>query len=309
MPNYKVVNADQLDADLEAVAQAIRTKGGTSASLAFPSGFVSAVEGIQSGGGVGNSDAIIGRTVTEIKSNVEAVGEYAFRGCTALRAVNLPSAKTIGTYAFYNCTSLINLQLPEVQTIATYGFYGCSGLSALRIPKLSSLGSTAFRGCTSLYRIFLPRLGAVSANAFYGCTGLEVADMGAATSIASQAFYNCHSLKALVLRSTSHVTLSGATSLASCYWLTGAVNAAYNPNGGRGYVYVPATRRYGYPNATNWASFDVRFRVLEDYTIDGTIDGELDIEKMLTNTSDLGFGKGDEVIIPPIDLGGGSATS
>lgn len=39
------------DADLTSVANAIRTKGGTSAQLAFPSGFVSAVEAIPTGGG------------------------------------------------------------------------------------------------------------------------------------------------------------------------------------------------------------------------------------------------------------------
>ena len=46
---YKFVNADQLDADLAAVADAIRNKGGTSESLAFPSGMVSAVSAISTG--------------------------------------------------------------------------------------------------------------------------------------------------------------------------------------------------------------------------------------------------------------------
>lgn len=48
----KLVDSTQLDADLASVADAIRTKGGTSASLAFPAGFVSAVEAISTGGGV-----------------------------------------------------------------------------------------------------------------------------------------------------------------------------------------------------------------------------------------------------------------
>lgn len=49
----KLVDSSQLDADLTSVANAIRTKGGTSASLAFPAGFVSAVEAIPTGGGGG----------------------------------------------------------------------------------------------------------------------------------------------------------------------------------------------------------------------------------------------------------------
>lgn len=39
------------DSDLTAVASAIRTKGGTGASLTFPSGFVSAIDAIPTGGG------------------------------------------------------------------------------------------------------------------------------------------------------------------------------------------------------------------------------------------------------------------
>lgn len=48
----KLVDSAQLDADLTSVANAIRTKGGTSASLAFPAGFVSAIQNLPSGGGL-----------------------------------------------------------------------------------------------------------------------------------------------------------------------------------------------------------------------------------------------------------------
>lgn len=48
----KLVDSTQLDSDLTSVANAIRTKGGTSASLAFPAGFVSAIGNIPTGGGV-----------------------------------------------------------------------------------------------------------------------------------------------------------------------------------------------------------------------------------------------------------------
>ena len=43
------------DTDLTAVASAIRTKGGTSAALSWPTGFVSAVNAIPSGGGGANT--------------------------------------------------------------------------------------------------------------------------------------------------------------------------------------------------------------------------------------------------------------
>lgn len=47
----KLVDSTQLDSDLTSVANAIRTKGGTSASLAFPAGFVQAIGNIPTGGG------------------------------------------------------------------------------------------------------------------------------------------------------------------------------------------------------------------------------------------------------------------
>lgn len=48
----KLVDSTQLNADLTSVANAIRAKGGTSASLAFPAGFVDAIGDIETGGGV-----------------------------------------------------------------------------------------------------------------------------------------------------------------------------------------------------------------------------------------------------------------
>lgn len=46
MSNYLIT-----DTDMTSVADAIRTKGGTSASLAFPTGFVNAINDIPSGSG------------------------------------------------------------------------------------------------------------------------------------------------------------------------------------------------------------------------------------------------------------------
>lgn len=56
--------------DLTSVANAIRTKGGTSASLEFPSGFVAAIENIPSGGG--------GTTVTVGITSYDAQHQIAY---------------------------------------------------------------------------------------------------------------------------------------------------------------------------------------------------------------------------------------
>ena len=49
MATYKTVNADQLDADMTALANTIRTKGKTSGKLAWPSGYQAAVLAIETG--------------------------------------------------------------------------------------------------------------------------------------------------------------------------------------------------------------------------------------------------------------------
>lgn len=62
----KLVDSTQLNTDLTSIANAIRTKGGTSAQLAFPQGFVSAIEAISGGGGVpGIADAEAGIITVE----------------------------------------------------------------------------------------------------------------------------------------------------------------------------------------------------------------------------------------------------
>lgn len=58
----KVIDSAKLDSDLTSVANAIRTKGGTSAQLAFPQGFVDAVDAIQTDGGGEPSEVPSGYT-------------------------------------------------------------------------------------------------------------------------------------------------------------------------------------------------------------------------------------------------------
>ena len=73
----KLVDSTQLDSDLTSVANAIRTKGGTSAQLAFPADFVSAITAIPSGGG-GLSVATFTATATATDATISfAAGDYS----------------------------------------------------------------------------------------------------------------------------------------------------------------------------------------------------------------------------------------
>lgn len=81
----KLVDSTQLNADLTSVANAIRTKGGTSAQMAFPNGFVSAIRDIPSGGGftppagieIGKVDVVSDSLSLTINHSLGVVPKYA----------------------------------------------------------------------------------------------------------------------------------------------------------------------------------------------------------------------------------------
>ena len=113
----------------------------------------------------------------------------------------------------------------------------------------------------------------IGIGALRNCKQLTSVDLPVVTSIESMAFFFCSQLITLILRSENLCILS-------------AINAFSNSAIGAGYIYVPrallsdddATKDYR--RASNWANFSTQFRALEDYTVDGTITGELDESKI-----------------------------
>ena len=142
-------------ADLTSVADAIRTKGGTSAALAFPDGFVSAVEAIQAGGGEADDSfkEVIERTAVTptLPSNLTFIGTYAFRDCTKLALTSLPSGVTdIGNNAFQGCISLtsITFEGTPTRTISSSAFNSCTNLLTINVPWAEGAVANAPWGAT-----------------------------------------------------------------------------------------------------------------------------------------------------------------
>ena len=75
MAKWKKVDADQLEADLTSVAYAIREKAGTTVPLNFPDGFVSAVYGIEAGGGITEeeAEAMVNEAIGKLKLQSKTV--------------------------------------------------------------------------------------------------------------------------------------------------------------------------------------------------------------------------------------------
>ena len=107
---------------------------------------------------------------------VTAIGEGAFRDCTVLESIVLPSSITeIGEGAFSGCTNLAEIELGDsVTSIGKNAFLGCTALDAITLPtSLLSIGERAFSGCTALSGISIgASVSSLGKMAFFGCTAL-----------------------------------------------------------------------------------------------------------------------------------------
>lgn len=223
----KLVDSTQLDAGLTTVANAIRTKGGITGSLAFPAGFAAAIAAIPSGGG-GDIDTLVENTIQDYSSSdITTIGPYKFYACVNLISVDCPNVtKLISGYAFSGCTKLKSINLHNVQQISSGGQY-------------------AFRDCKSLVNAALPLLNDVNSNTFSGCSALQKVDVKGAY-IRNVAFQNCTVFDTLILRHTS------VSSLANINAFNGTPFAS---GGSGGTLYVPQSLlASAYPNATNWST-------------------------------------------------------
>ena len=198
-------------------------------------------------------DSLIDRSITEFKDNqITSVGNNAFYGCTSLTSINLPNVTTIDGGSFSSCSALTNVELPNLTECVKYTgsqFAYCSALERIRLPKITSLTN----------------------QMFFQCTNLKVIDTAALTTWGNGVCQACTELETIILRNTAQV----------------ATMAALNNNithskiaSGTGYIYVPSSLVDSYRTATNWSTYASQFRALEDYTVDGTVTGDLDETKI-----------------------------
>ena len=182
------------------IANAIRTKDGSTATMK-PTEMAAKITAIPTGGG-GSEIArkIVERTITEYSdSGVTKVGDYAFQSCATLTSASLSSCENVGYYAFYDCSGLENIDLPKCENINTSAFYNAKKLTGATLPKCTTLGANAFYNCTSLTSVSLPECVTVNNSAFYGCSALAGIDLPECTSLGASAFYGCTALASISL--------------------------------------------------------------------------------------------------------------
>ena len=140
-----------------------------------------------------------------------SIGDSAFRSCSALTDIDIPSGVTsISAYAFCECYALTDIVLPSgVTSIGDSAFYRCYNLRGVSIPKSeesigenASIGDCAFLGCTSLRSINIPEcVEIIGEKAFCNCSSLRSITLPEnVRSIGKQAFDGCTAMKYVLFR-------------------------------------------------------------------------------------------------------------
>ena len=233
----------------------------------------------------------------EMPNTITQICAYAFYGCDKLKNINTSNITKIGDYAFYKCNGLSELGNPDLSKVVEIGAYAFAtntgtatlsgqlslplatkigkyafnriSLTDVDLPLVTSLGTYAFSNCTSLTTVNVPLITSLETRTFEVCKSLKTLDVPLVKSIAAYVFNNCTSFATLILRSETMTTLSNINAF------NGTLIAS-----GSGYIYVPRALVDSYKAASNWSTFANQFRALEDYTVDGTITGELDESKI-----------------------------
>lgn len=157
-----------------------------------------------------------------------------------------------------------------VISLRRYALAGFKTLTSVYFPAVTTVETTAFSNCSALVSVRFPAAETFGSSVFKNCSSLMTADFAAAKSFGNIAFSSCSALTCLIIRTIEKpCTLYGKSDLNN----TPIAN-------GTGYIYVPADLVDSYKAATNWAVHANQFRALEDYTVDGTITGELDPTKI-----------------------------
>ncbi len=300
---------------LTTIANAIRSKTGKSDALTLDQ-MATEIESI-SAGGDDRFGALLDLSITEIVSDVTVINKaYLIAGLKSLECVKFPKVLTIGQYAFSNGSAtgasgygyegyfpecqeirsyafanevgvgpmLKKANFPKVKNISSYAFYKNALLEEVFFPECTSVGTYAFgsnQGTNKVKIAAFPKLETLQENSFGGWWAVKVLDLGAPTSIPRYCFSGDYLLVSIVLRTQTMCTLANANGLYNCYHFNGTTNTTFNPDGLKdGYIYVPYALIEEYKAATNWSTFAEQFRALEDYTVDGTTTGELDLAKM-----------------------------
>ena len=232
-----------------------------------------------SGGAEDLNDILIEQTslIQELKETLE--GKASGGGCSntlneflagTLEEVDCDEVEVLNQYFFYRNPGIKRVRLANVVGVGSYNFNYCDYLESVDLPEASgNTGNYFCNNCDNLKRVNIPKILEIGNYAFQSSPSIEFIDLPSVDSIGNYVFRYATNLTTLILRKTDGIVSRGSSVLAS----SGISNK-------KGYVYVPSALIEDYKVASGWSTLASQFRALEDYTVDGTITGELDENKI-----------------------------
>ena len=154
--------------------------------------------------GVGENAFYSAHKLKTVDGKISQLGERAFSGAEALKAVKLADGMTeIPNHAFSDCISLEEISIPS--TVTSIGYYSFNNNSSLtRVEflgnNIKTIGYDAFARTTKLRSITLPEgLERIEFDAFYKSGITSVYIPASVTYIASGIFDDCGNLNTIVV--------------------------------------------------------------------------------------------------------------
>lgn len=257
----KLVDSTQLDADLTSVANAIRTKGGTSEQMAFPNGFISSIQNIPGGAGTDYLALDISDTpFTYENGSITSIRTNAFRKSPITRAT-FPNVTTVGSDAFRE-SGLLGIYAADFPSLEQINGFGNSipNLVFACFKSASRLGSSSL---TSHSKLIIADFGSANITPL----GIEGSSLTSDTVLAT-----------IILRHTTVMPLKALTPFNNTPFASGRTG---------GTIYIPKVlydhlgdgTALDYKAATNWSTYDgygtitwakIEGSQYENYYADGT---------------------------------------
>lgn len=199
--------------------------------------------------------------VTSIGTEEWSDWKAAFKGCSELESITLPSSlRQIGYEVFRGCVKLTTANIYNVTRIWHAAFFGCTELHIdVVMPNASVVGSSAFAN-SGINRVL--DLGSITElrggwgadeGVFRKCKSLTVAILPETlTNIDIQVFAGCDALEALIVKNPTPPTCGEAV-------LDGSDGCP---------IYVPDASVEAYKTATNWSAYASRIKGISELPTD-----------------------------------------
>lgn len=237
-------------ANIQAIANSIRTAGGASGRLRVTD-MPDAIAEISGTSGI-TVDTIAQNSLAGIvilDPTTTVIGDYAFANYTHITEVDAENVTDIGNYSFAGCTSLTKVSMPNLTNSSTgHVFEGCTKLSDVNVENAVTLGEYFFNKCSALTVLVFKKMNNVWRYSMGNCTKLTTVDLTMTGNFANgqgQTFNGSNKLNTLIVRKDGVATISNINNF---------TNTPFASNGAGGTLYVPSAQISAYQAASNWST-------------------------------------------------------